>query len=133
MKTTLPDEVKKLLEKTSAVLMGSRGLYVADSNSNYDIAIHNIDLPSNIHEYEKGIMMQEFPLLAFENACLYKKGNINLIAYMDWKHIAVVRSVMFDLLRIPKYLLRGKFTRGVLFESALEHYKFEGGKYVEIR
>ncbi len=126
-------QIQELLNKPSAVLLGSRGLGVGDSKSNYDIAIHISDVPKNLKGYRRGSVQDDFPLLALEYSRLYQKDNVNLIVYTKMNHLLILHRVISDLRTVPKYLLEGKFTRAELFKSALAHHVHIGGERVEIR
>lgn len=116
---------EKLLELESSILIGSRGLGVGTEKSDYDIAVLKSEVPSGLLDNLTKLKIKNYSkILPLNNTELHRSGGIDVLVYEDISQISVVKNAMNDIKRVPKYLLEDKYTRVLLFESALDHYGF---------
>lgn len=117
--------IEELLKLSSSVLIGSRGLNVSETFSDWDIAVLASEIPEGLLNPLKKLKVEKyFSVLPLGNTQLYRGEKLDVLVYKTEEQLKVIKKALDDLRNVPKYLLRNKYVRIILFENALVHYGF---------
>lgn len=117
--------VEELLKLPSSVLIGSRGLNVSETFSDWDIAVLASEIPEELLKPLKKLDAERyFNVLPLNNTYLYRGENLDVLVYETEEQLKVIKKALDDLRNVPKYLLKDKYIRVTLFENSLLHYGF---------
>jgi len=119
-----------MLLANGGVLVGSRALGVADDvTSDYDIAILEKDYdaccPLLKQNYAETEISKYMSLLPLGNSGLLRGYKVDIIIFTEESDLKIVIKSLEDMKKIPKYLIKSKYNRCMLFEDSLQHYGFK--------
>lgn len=117
--------VEELLKLPSSVLIGSRGLNVSETFSDWDISVLDSEIPEGLlNPLKKLDIDRYFSVLPLNNTELYRGEKLDVLVYKTKDQLKVIKKALDDLKNVPKYLLKDKHVRVTLFENSLVHYGF---------
>lgn len=94
--------IEELLKLPSSVLIGSRGLNVSETFSDWDIAVLASEIPERLLKpLVKLDVDRYFNVLPLNNIKLYHGENLDVLVYETKEQLKVIKKALDDLKMFP--------------------------------
>jgi hypothetical protein len=123
--------VREILGISECVLIGSRALGIQEQFSDYDIVIHESNVPEKCKkDYELFDLREYFNVIPLGNNYLIRMHlkefniDIDLIIIEDKKNIDIYQKAIDIMKKVPVVILKNKYLRVAMFEYLLKEEGF---------